>query len=321
MFYNIYKKKGGYMATTQLGSSHSKFTQVVEDQSFEKDIKGVSEAALEAADAPPSMESTARKVAYYWVKATPEDEVINSEYSKEGREACIGTLKMAGYDVVLLQGNREFLEHTAKDPTHPDLLLIHGHGNPWQLEDFEVAGDRIVSTDPTLSKSERVELIERVDSILDEGVTVGLKSCATGNKSVENNFACTASKTWTKAKVMAFQESVYGPPILHLEKAEDGSGAHIKHLRSGCNKLRSLETAVTYENGVETSGQKALRVPKVFREYNQHLINRAQSQQRMQRIQRIALSGAMIAGGAAACIYLSPYSIVDMTTSTLSSLL
>jgi len=302
------------MAATTVESNHSIFNQVIEDQSFEKELGSVSSTALEAADALEPMQATAKKVAYYWIKADLNDPVVSSEYSKEGREACIQTLSLAGYDVTILKGNREFLEHTAKDPTHPDLLLIHGHGNPWCLEDFVIEDDHIVSTDPNLSEFQRADIIDRVRSILDEGSVVALKSCATGNKSVENNFACTASKTWTKSKIMAFQELVHGPPILHLEEAEDGSGKRIKNLRAGCRKLRSLETAVTYEKGEEISGQKAMRLPRMFRPQKRH---------RMATIVASAtfLGGAAVCGfAAAAYMGFSPYNVVDITVSTLSSL-
>ncbi|WP_420421272.1 hypothetical protein [Simkania sp.] len=300
------------MAAT-LESNHSKLSQTFEGQSFQIESEGVSNAALEVADTQEQTQETAKKVAYYWIKMDLDDPGLSSKFGQESHEISFLRLENAGYEVTTVIGNQGFLEHTSQDLRHPDLILIRGHGNPWCLEDFEVSGDNIVSTDPNLSASERVEIIDRLSSILDEGSVLGLSGCATGNKSVQNNFACVTSKVCPQTKVLAFQELVYGLGIPVFEEVPNQTGLRVTSLKGGSKKLKGQETSVVYENGVETSGQEALRLPRMFRE------------QKTQRMSRTVVASAIFIGGAAlfavgASMGFSPYDVYDMTASTLSAL-
>lgn len=210
----------------------------------------------------PSSASSAKKRAYFWVKAKEGDEAFRSGKMDEDREMNMDILRRQGYEVTLFKSNRAFLEHIQKDPSKVDLLVISDHGTPSRIGDLRVRGDNIVCTDPDLGELEQESVFQTIGSVLNDDSILLFDACLTGNKTVENNIARVASKIIPQTKVYASQHTTVYEPGFMFKENEKKDVVIDTILYGNDEGALGLVYPTVYQDGVETTGQAPAAIPK-----------------------------------------------------------
>ena len=210
----------------------------------------------------PSAASSAKKRAYFWVKAKEGDEAFRAGKMDEDRKMNMDILRRQGYEVTVFKSNRAFFEHIQKDPSKVDLLVISDHGSPRQIGDLRVEEDNIVCTDSNLDELQQKSVFQTIGSVLKDDSILLFDACLAGNKTVENNIARIASRIIPQTRVYASQhETVYEPGFkFTVDEKEHVVIDTIEYGNYSSNVLDLAEPAI-YRRGEELTKQEAVPLP------------------------------------------------------------
>ncbi|MCP5504288.1 MAG: hypothetical protein H7A41_03955 [Chlamydiales bacterium] len=230
------------------------FTEIsVTDEDFEVTPQrdGVSEEAFIQVEGN-QFKTQEEKVAYIWLKVSPDDKAFRGPSNDESREMTIEYLEKNHYKVTLFQ-DEEFLPHIMSDSTPIDLLIISGHGSPQTLQGLRIQRDKIMQTSCFFFSPQRFELMDRLSFIMKKKSVIVLDACLTGNKSVEGNFSHVFSKSIPQATVYSSQDRTRKEPYIRL----DAEGI-VEQVIYMSGKYGDPKSSVVYRNGKEITDQAPL---------------------------------------------------------------